>query len=188
MKIGYARVSSKDQNLEIQIKQLEKLGCEKIFSEHESGKSADRTELKLLLDFARDGDVINVMKTDRLARSTVDAIQIADKLVEKGAGLILHDLGEIDINSNGGRVIYTVISAFAELERKKILQRCNEGRATARAKGLHLGRHKDEELHMQIIEHYRLGIIKTEIAKILNCSRSTVYRALNSLQKNVSHK
>jgi len=68
------------------------------------------------------------MKVDRLARNTIDALQIADALVKKGAGLVFHDLGNVDINSDAGRVIYTTISAFAEMERKRILQRCNEGR------------------------------------------------------------
>jgi DNA invertase Pin-like site-specific DNA recombinase len=69
------------------------------------------------------------MKVDRLARNTIDALNIADTLVNKDAGLVFHDLGDVDINSDIGRVIYTTISAFAEMERKRILQRCNEGRA-----------------------------------------------------------
>ena len=73
MKIGYARVSSTEQNLEVQLKQLKKIGCEKIYQEKISGKSADRPELISMLDFARSGDVIHVTKTDSLARSTIDA-------------------------------------------------------------------------------------------------------------------
>lgn len=180
MKIGYARVSSSDQNLEIQIKQLHEFGCEKIFEESISGKSADRPELKSLIAFARTGDVIHVTKTDRLARSTVDAIQIANQLEDKGVGLVLHDLGDIDINSDCGRIIYTVISSFAELERKRILQRCNEGRVLAKAKGKHLGRYKNKKLHAQIKHHFENGMNKNLIAKTLKCSRTTVYRALSS--------
>lgn len=178
MKIGYARVSSSEQNLEIQIQQLKSLGCEKIYHEKTSGKSADRSQLKLMLDFSREGDVIHVMKTDRIARSTIDALQIADKLTYKKVGLILHDLGDVDINSDIGRVIYTTISAFAEMERKRILQRCNDGRILAKAKGKHLGRHKNDKLHQQIKEHFENGMNKNSIAKILGCSRTTVYRAL----------
>ena len=90
MLIGYARVSSSDQSLDTQVKQLKQLGCEKIFQENASAK---------------------------------------------GPGLVFHDLGNIDINSDVGRVIYTTISAFAEMERKRILQRCNEGRERAKAEG-----------------------------------------------------
>ncbi len=88
-----------------------------------------------LLDFARDGDVIHVTKVDRIARNTIDALQIADQLSVKGAGLVFHDLGNDDINSDVGRVIYTTISAFAEMEGKRILQRYNEGRERAKAEG-----------------------------------------------------
>ena len=180
MKIGYARVSSTEQSLSVQIKQLEKLGCEKIYQEKISGKSANRSELISMLDFARDGDVIHVTKTDRLARSTIDALQIANKLEAKGVGLILHDLGDTDINSQFGRVIYTVISSFAELEKSRILQRCNEGRALAKAQGKHLGRFKNEKLHAQIKEYFEKGMNKNLISKTLKCSRTTVYRALGS--------
>jgi DNA invertase Pin-like site-specific DNA recombinase len=181
MKIGYARVSSTEQNLDVQLKQLQEMGCEKIYQEKISGKSADRPELISMLDFARSEDVIHVTKTDRLARSTIDALQIADKLEAKGVGLVLHDLGDTDINSQFGRVIYTVISSFAELEKSRILQRCNEGRALAKAQGKHLGRFKNEKLHTQIKEYFEKGMNKNLISKTLKCSRTTVYRALASI-------
>jgi len=180
MKIGYSRVSSTEQNLEVQIKQLEEMGCEKIFKEKISGKSADRPELISMMSFARLGDVIHVTKTDRLARSTIDALQIADKLEAQGVGLVLHDLGDININSDVGRVIYTVISSFAELEKNRILQRCNEGRALAKAQGKHLGRFKNEKLHTQIKECFDKGMNKNLISKTLKCSRTTVYRVLQA--------
>ena len=179
MKIGYARVSSTEQNLDVQIQYLEKLGCEKIFKEKISAKSSDRPQLLSMIEFARDGDTIHVMKTDRLARSTIDALKIADTLNNKKVGLLLHDLGDIDINSDIGRVIYTTISAFAEMERKRIAQRCSEGRAVAKEKGVHLGRHKDEKLHIQIKELFAKGLNKKLISETLNCSRTTVYRSLN---------
>jgi DNA invertase Pin-like site-specific DNA recombinase len=140
MLIGYARVSSKEQSVDIQIKQLQELGCDKIFQENASGKDSERIQLNAMINFSRDGDVIHVMKVDRLARNTIDALQIADQLSIKGAGLVFHDLGNIDINSDVGRVIYTTISAFAEMERKRILQRCNEGRERAKAEGRHIDR------------------------------------------------
>tara|TARA_R110000772_G_C13309004_1_gene439695 strand:- start:11557 stop:11955 length:399 start_codon:yes stop_codon:yes gene_type:complete len=130
------------------------------------------------MDFARAGDVIHVTKTDRLARSTIDALQIARKLEAQGCGLVLHDLGDTDINSNVGKLIFTVLSSFAELEKNRILQRCNEGRALAKAKGKHLGRFKNEKLHAQIKEYFAKGMNKNLISKTLNCSRTTVYRVL----------
>ncbi|MFA0399487.1 recombinase family protein [Vibrio splendidus] len=176
MKIGYARVSSDEQTLDVQLEQLEKIGCDKIFQEKASGKSADREELTRLIDFARDGDVIHVTKVDRIARNTIDALQIADQLNHKGAGIVFHDLGDLDINSDVGRVIYTTISAFAEMERKRILQRCNEGRERARAEGRHLGRFPDKTLHLRIQELAEQGMNKHAISKELGCSRTTVYK------------
>jgi DNA invertase Pin-like site-specific DNA recombinase len=178
MNIGYARVSSDEQSLDIQIQQLTTHGCEKIFEEKISGKSADRGELHKLLGFAREGDVVHVCRVDRLARNTVDALQIADTLNNKGAGLIAHDLGDLDINSDIGRVIYTTIAAFAQLERKRILQRCNEGRARAKQNGVHLGRLPNLDLHARIKDYYERGHNKRQIALQLNCSRTTVYRVL----------
>lgn len=180
MKIGYARVSTSDQLMDPQINILNKIGCEKIFAEHASGKtSATRSSLMDMINFARDGDSIYVTKVDRLARNTIDALKISDQLMEKNVGLVFLDLGGVDINSDVGRVIYTTISAFAEMERKRILQRCNEGRAIARDKNKHLGRRADLELHKNIKQHYKRGMNKNLISKTLNCSRTTVYRVLS---------
>lgn len=176
MKIGYARVSSDDQTLDVQLEQLYQMGCEKIFQEKASAKTAEREELERLIDFAREGDVIHVTKVDRIARNTIDALQIADLLSKKGAGLVFHDLGDLDINSDVGRVIYTTISAFAEMERKRILQRCNEGRERARQEGRHLGRFPDKTLHSRIQELAEQGMNKHAISKELGCSRTTVYK------------
>ncbi|MGF1698546.1 recombinase family protein [Vibrio lamellibrachiae] len=178
MIIGYARVSTNDQTLAFQVQQLTDFGCEKIFQEKVSGKSADREELSKLIEFARSGDIVHVTKVDRIARNTIDALQIADKLNNKGAGLVFHDLGNLDINSDVGRVIYTTISAFAEMERKRILQRCNEGREKAKSEGRHLGRYPDIELHDRIRELYETGSNKNAISRELGCSRTTVYKVL----------
>lgn len=118
------------------------------------------------------------MKVDQIARNTIDALQIADQLANKGAGLVFHDLGDLDINSDVGRVIYTTISAFAEMERKRILQRCNEGRERARAEGRHLGRFPNKTLHSRIQELFEQGMSKHAISKELGCSRTTVYKVL----------
>ncbi|MFT6905978.1 MAG: DNA invertase Pin-like site-specific DNA recombinase [Oleiphilaceae bacterium] len=178
MKIGYARVSTMEQTLDIQCDQLNNIKCDKIYSEKASAKSADRPQLNALIDFARKGDVVHVMKVDRLARNTIDALQLADKLANKGVGLVCHDLADLDINSDIGRVIYTTISAFAEMERKRILQRCNEGREKAKADGKHLGRFPDHDLHEQIHNLAGQGRNKHAISKELGCSRTTVYKVL----------
>ncbi|MDN3652322.1 recombinase family protein [Thalassotalea ponticola] len=175
MKIGYARVSTTDQDLKLQMDQLTKLGCKKIFSEKISGKSSNRPKLNELMSFAREGDTIIVTKTDRLARNTIDALTIAKQLKDNGIGLKLLDLGDVDINSDLGHVIFTVMSTFAELERKRINQRRKEGQDKAKAEGKHLGRHKDTVLRLKILELLRSGYSKNSIARSLNCSRTTVY-------------
>ncbi len=180
MIIGYSRVSTIEQSTAVQIEQLNKLGCEKIFEDVESGKSTNRKQLTEMIDFARTGDTIHVMKVDRLARNTIDALTIADKLKLKGVGLVFQDLSGVDINSDVGRVIYTTISAFAEMERKRILQRCNEGRAKAKAEGRHMGRKKNDEMHLKVKQLFTNGIAKAKIARDLNISRQTVYSVLNS--------
>lgn len=183
MNIGYARVSTQEQTLEVQIEQLNNIKCEAIYKEHASGKSSDRKQLNLLIDFARKGDVVHVMKVDRLARNTIDALQLADKLANKGVGLVCHDLADLDINSDIGRVIYTTISAFAEMERKRILQRCNEGREKAKADGKHLGRFPDHDLHEKIHKLAKQDRNKHAISKELGCSRTTVYKVLSEGDK-----
>lgn len=106
MKIGYCRVSSTEQSVESQIQFLRSQGCEKIFQEKISGKEANnRIELNHLVDFVREGDIVHVTKVDRLARNTIDALQIAEKLNSKNVGLVCHDLGTTDINSDIGKVI-----------------------------------------------------------------------------------
>lgn len=178
MIIGYSRVSTSDQSTAVQAEQLTKLGCEKIYEDVESGKSANRQQLNEMLNFARAGDTIHVMKVDRLARNTIDALTIADKLKSKGVGLVFQDLSGVDINSDVGRVIYTTISAFAEMERKRILQRCNEGRAKAKADGRHMGRKRDLEMHNQVNRLFNDGMPKAKIARELKVSRQTVYTVL----------
>ena len=118
MKLGYARVSTDDQNLDVQLSQLKQIGCEKIFQDKASGKSPEREALNKLIDFAREGDVVHVTKVDRIARNTIDALQIADQLANKGAGLVFHDLGDLDINSDVGRVIYTTMNISIHNNRK----------------------------------------------------------------------
>ena len=181
MKIGYARASTIEQSVESQIIFLtENIQCDKIFQENVSGKTASgRDQLTEMLNFVREGDVIHVTKVDRLARNTLDALKIAEQLQAMKVGLIFHDLGNIDINSEIGKVIFSTISAFAEMERSRILQRCNEGRSLAKAQGKHLGRFKNEKLHSQIKDCFAKGMNKNLIAKTLSCSRSTVYRALS---------
>jgi DNA invertase Pin-like site-specific DNA recombinase len=132
--IGYARVSTVDQNLDLQVDALKAAGCEKIFVEKGSGANRDRPELKKALDFVRDGDVFVAWKLDRVARSVSHLIAIMDWLKERKVGFkSLQD--SIDTTTATGNLMFQIIAAFAEFERNVIRERTMAGLAAARARG-----------------------------------------------------
>jgi len=179
MLIGYARVSTKEQSLDIQIEELEALGCEEVYTDKASGDDFTRPGLKEMLRFARKTDTVVCCKTDRLARDTIHALSIADDLKKKGCGLKLLDLGDTDINSTMGRVIYTIISALAEAEKARINERTSAGRKEAKAKGVHMGRPQSIDCE-QVKRLNTEGMGATAIAKELNIGRASVYRMLKA--------
>lgn len=178
MIIGYARVSTSDQNLDGQIDALKAAGVEKIFQEKKTGKSRQRPELEKLLEQLRSGDVIVVTKYDRLARSLRDLIDLVETIREKGAGF--RSLGEdIDTTSPTGRLIFHVFGSIAEFERERIVERTLEGLAAARKRGRVGGRPsavsedaKIEIRRMRDQDHRPIA----EIARAFKVSRSTIYR------------
>lgn len=180
--LGYARVSTEEQDYTAQVDALRKLGVGgRIFAEKVSGSDKDgRPELQRLLDHVRSGDVVHVTKLDRLARSAKDALWIADHLKDKGAGLVVHDLGGMDITSDVGRMVYTVIAAVAEMERNRIRERQREGIERAKAEGRYKGRPAvlTKQKQARARELLAQGMPKARIAKELGCSRTTLYKAL----------
>ena len=133
-KIGYARVSTQDQSLDLQIDELKKVGCEKIFSEKMSGAKSDRPQLEACLDFLRAGDVLVVYKLDRLGRTTKQLINLVEELKEKGIHFQAITNG-IDTSTPQGKFFFTVMAGFAEMERELIRERTNAGLQAARARG-----------------------------------------------------
>lgn len=135
MRIGYARVSTLDQNPELQLEKLREAGCEKVVVEKASGARADRPELtRLLRDMLREGDTLVIWKLDRLARSLKQLIETADDLKGRGIGLVsLTDA--IDTASPGGMLVFHMLGAIAEFERALIRERTTAGLAEARRKG-----------------------------------------------------
>lgn len=183
MKFGYARISTTDQNLEMQIVQLNKFGVEKIFSDKMTGKNMDRPEFKRLIDQLRSGDILVVYSLSRLGRKTKDLIGLIEELNEKEITLV--SLKEnIDTNSPMGRAMIGMISVFAELEREIITERVREGVKTARARGRFGGRPKidsekiKEALTLYHTEQYSIN----EIIKKTGVSKATLYRRLNDLE------
>lgn len=196
MKIGYARVSTQDQNLSLQISSLQKFGCEKIFSEKKSGVKR-RPELEGLMNIVREGDVVVIWKIDRLARSLSELISITEQFKSKGVDLVSID-GQVDTTSAMGRMFFQITGAFAEFERNLIIERTKAGIVEAKKRGVQLGRPKGLTSESQQIaraakELYLGGTIKPiDICKILNISTGTLYRYLKiegvQLRYNVGRK
>ena len=176
--IGYARVSSVSQSFEVQLEQLRANGCDKIFSETKSGKSAaNRPELSNALDYVREGDVFVVTRLDRLARSMVDLRQIVDRLNDKGVGFRALQQGAIDTTRSDGRLLLNVLASFSEFELDIRRERQAEGIQKAKAEGRYNGRPRKVD-ESKIAKLRAEGISPTKIARDLNISRASVYRVL----------
>ena len=141
MKIGYARVSSNNQDLELQIQELLKSGCEKIFSESVSGKDNNRSELTKMIGELREKDIVVVYKIDRIARSLKGLIEIIELLNHKKIDFISLDSGDkVDTTSPMGKAFFQIAGVFAELERGMINSRTKAGIEKAKRDGIKLGR------------------------------------------------
>ena len=184
MKIGYARVSTGLQNLNLQEDRLNQYGCEKIFSDHISGSRSKRPGLDKAIEFARSGDTIVVWRLDRLGRNMEDLITLVNELNNRGVSF--HSLEEnitMDKSSSTGQLLFHLFAAFAEFERNLILERSSAGRIAARARGRYGGR--PEKLNKQDLTLlktlYDNGTPIKTIAEQWKVSRTTIYRYLNRL-------
>ncbi len=181
MKIGYARVSTGDQNPTLQLAALKKEGCKKIFTDKASGVLRKRPELEKCLKRLNAGDVLIVWKLDRLGRSLRDLITLLDDL--KGQRVRFKSLTEsIDTHTPTGRAMWQMIGVLAELERSLISERTRAGREAAVKRGVKMGR--KPKLSPQQLAHARTLIDKgespTQVAKLLKVARSTLYVSLRA--------
>ena len=180
MLIGYARVSTHEQNLEPQTDALKQAGCQHIFKETISGAKKERPGLHHALEYAREGDTLLVWRLDRLGRSLKDLIETVSGLEKRGVGF--RSLQEsIDTTTSGGRLIFHVFGALAEFERNLIRERTYAGLAAARARGRTGGRPKKLETHQVELgrklydeKHHSVK----EICHILGISKPTLYKYL----------
>ena len=184
MKIGYARVSTGLQNLNLQEYQLNQYGCEKIFSDHISGSKSKRPGLDKAIEFARAGDTIVVWRLDRLGRNMEDLITLVNELNNRGVSF--HSLEEnitMDKSSSTGQLLFHLFAAFAEFERNLILERSSAGRIAARARGRYGGRpEKLNKRDLTLLKTlYDNGTPIKTIAEQWKVSRTTIYRYLNKL-------
>jgi len=182
MLIGYARVSTSEQDLENQQTALTAAGCEQVFAEKISGAHAQRPELRRFIDYLRAGDIAVVTRLDRLARNTRDLLDVAEELNTKGAGL--RSLAEpwADTTSPAGKMLLTILAGIAEFERALITTRTAEGRAAAKRKGIRFG--PKPKLSSEQIALARAAIENgqtvCETARALSIHRTTLHRALRA--------
>jgi len=181
MKIGYARVSTTDQNPQMQIDALIAAGVDPdyIFTEHKSGKNRNRPALKDCLRMVRGGDTLVVWKLDRLGRSLIDLIQILDELKTRGVGF--HSLNDsIDTNTAAGQMLFQIMGAFAEFERNTIAERTRAGMEAARKAGKPIGgrqpKLKPPQIRMLLQAKASARFTDKQIADQFGVSMSTFYR------------
>jgi DNA invertase Pin-like site-specific DNA recombinase len=180
VEIGYGRVSSVGQSLDIQREQLETAGCERIFEEKRSGrKTADRAALKEALRFVREGDTLVVTRLDRLARSITDLRQIVDGLTAKGVGFRCLQQGALDTTRSDGKLLLNILGSFAEFEADIRRERQMEGIAKAKERGVYRGRKPSIDPE-RIAKALATGESPTAVAKRLGIARSSVYRLAES--------
>ena len=185
--IGYARVSTDEQNEARQLKSFadysEKIT--KIFTDKMSGKDTNRPQLKAMLDYVREGDVVVVSDFSRLARSTTDMLQIVKKLTDKGVALISIK-EKVDTDTPQGRFMLTIFAALAELERETILQRQREGISIAKKQGKYKGRKPlsfNEEQFRAECQKWRNGEqTATDTMKKLGIKRNRFYELVKKLE------
>lgn len=178
MRYGYARVSTVGQDLQAQINALEAEGCDVIYSEKFTGTKTDRPEFQRLLAELKTGDTLIVTKLDRFARSTLEAIQTIRDLFERGVKIHVLNIGVVE-NTPSGRLIFNVLSAFAEFERDLIVDRTQEGKAIAKQRpDFREGRppkytRKQIEHALKLLDHHSYS----EVEDLTGISKSTLIRA-----------
>lgn len=176
MRHGYARVSSEDQDLSIQVEALEAVGCE-VRKEKASGTKLDgRSELQLLMDFMREGDELYVTRIDRLARSIADLQNIVIRLKEKGVSLKATEQ-PIDTTTAAGKAFLDMLGVFAEFETNLRRERQMEGIAKAKARGVYKGRKRSVDVE-RVRALKEAGMGAAAIAREMGIGRASVYRAL----------
>lgn len=185
MRIGYARVSTLDQNPDLQLEKLREAGCEKVVIEKASGARVDRPELnRVLHDMLREGDTLVVWKLDRLARSLKQLIETAADLKGRGIGLVsLTDA--IDTSSPGGMLVFHMLGAIAEFERALIRERTMAGLAEAKRKGKRGGRPRSLSEKDAVAAKALLAdgtLTANEVAARFSISKATLYRYFETLR------
>lgn len=180
MKLGYARVSTEDQGLDLQRARLIEVGCERLFEEKISGAARQRPALELLLRELRADDILVITRLDRLARSTVELLRIAEVIVGKDAGLQSLEEPWADTTTPAGKMVMTIFGGIAEFERSLICSRTQDGRQAAKAHGIVFGRPSkmrpdQQELARELVAQ---GKSISAVARTFNVHPATIYRCI----------
>ncbi|OME45334.1 resolvase [Paenibacillus odorifer] len=180
MRLAYARVSTADQSLDLQIDTLKKFGYDRIYTEKASGGKDDRPELAKVLDMLREGDTFIVYKLDRLARSTLKLIETLDLLNKKGVEFVSHS-DNIDTSTAAGKAMFGMMAVFAEFERSIIRERTLAGLEAARARGRKGGRPMTDKKKLDKAAklHESREFTITQIEEMTGVSKGSLYRELN---------
>jgi DNA invertase Pin-like site-specific DNA recombinase len=179
MKIGYARVSSKSQNLDRQLGALRAARCDVIYREKASGKSTrNRPELEKAIDMLGTGDVLVVAEWDRATRSMMDGIAIIDRVLARGALVKVLDKAHLDLTTTIGKGLIAFLSAIAQDERERIAKRASAGRVIALANGVKFGRKRalDEHQKAEALKRIEAGESTRAVAKTYRVSHTTISR------------
>ena len=178
MKIGYARVSTEEQNLDRQLDSLKEAGCEKIFQEKITGTKKERPELDKLMEQLRSGDLIIISDLTRLSRSVKDLFSLVDQIEKKGANIKSLKESWMDTSTPQGKLMFTIFAGISQFERDLISQRTLEGLAAARARGRKGGRPKKDDKSINLaLKMYQEKIYSvSEITEATGVSKTTIYR------------
>jgi DNA invertase Pin-like site-specific DNA recombinase len=188
MLIGYARVSTDDQNLDLQKDALTNAGCDRILEDRLSGARVERPGLKAALEYARQGDILVVWRLDRLSRSLRDLIELFSLIESKGVGLkSLHE--SIDTSSSSGKLIFHIFGALSEFERNLIRERTHAGLQSARARGRKGGRPKTLDLDkralaVKLYDEKKHSV--DHICKMMSISKPTLYKYIAAEREIIS--
>ena len=186
MKLGYARCSTLDQNLDWQIDALTKEGCDRIFHEKFTGTRKDRPELLRMMDMLREGDTVIICELTRLSRSVKDLFDLVEQVEKAGANIKSLKEPWLDTTTPQGRLLFTIFSGVSQFERELIRERTMEGLASARARGRMGGMPgKDKKIVEQALTLYDSKAYSVdEISKTTGISRATLYKYVNLRKEN----
>lgn len=189
MKLGYARCSTLDQNLDWQIDALTKEGCDRIFQEKFTGTRKDRPELLRMMDMLREGDTVIICELTRLSRSVKDLFELVEQVEKAGANIKSLKEPWLDTTTPQGRLLFTIFSGVSQFERELIRERTMEGLASARARGRMGGRPgKDKKIVEQALTLYDSKAYSVdEISKTTGISRATLYKYVNLRKEKIDH-